>query len=832
MISEKYDPKAIEGKWQHIWEEAKAFETPDPKNDPKKRPKYYCLCMFPYPSGSIHMGHVRNYSIGDVISRFKRMQGFNVLQPIGWDSFGLPAENAAIQRGVPPRDWTLQNISQMKAELKSMGFAYDWNREVTTCLPEYFKWEQLFFRRFYEEGLAYKKTGQVNWCEPCQTVLANEQVQEGKCWRCDSVVIQKELSQWYLKITNYADQLLSGHEQLKGHWPEQVLEMQKHWIGESHGARIQFPLDAMEGFVEVFTTRADTLFGVTFVTIAAAHPLAEKLIGTDLKKREVLEALKKEVAGRAREAQVTEKKGFFTGGYATHPFTGEKIPVWVGNFVVMDYGTGAVMGVPAHDARDFEFATTFQLPVKPVIRPTDCDNVIPLKEAFTELGVLIDSAQFSGMPSETAKINIAKALEQKQLGQGTIQYRLRDWGISRQRYWGAPVPIVYCDKCGVVLVPEAELPVTLPLDIQFTGLKGNPLEHHPTWKHTACPKCHEPARRETDTMDTFVESSWYYARFTGPSATAPFKKESAESWLPVDCYIGGIEHACMHLLYARFFHKVLRDWKYLSGDEPFQKLLTQGMVIKDGSKMSKSKGNVVTPASIIERFGADTARLFSLFAAPPEKDLDWNDKGVEGCHRFLNRVWRLFYQFQGIMTQELSSHEELKLSNELTKVRRKTHWTIKKMTEDIESQKFNTAISAAMELVNEIYGALDQNASQFDSSAGKFVVGEALKALVLLLAPYAPHLSEELWRASGQVTLVSEASWPKFLPELLTQETFMLVVQVNGKVREKLEMPKGLTKEEIQAQILQLPKLQQFLQGKTVKQFIYVPERIANVVVV
>lgn len=831
MIGEKYDPKGIEGKWQRVWEEARTFEAPDPKNDPKKRPKYFCLCMFPYPSGAIHMGHVRNYSIGDVITRFKRMQGFNVLQPIGWDSFGLPAENAAIQRGVPPRDWTLQNIAQMKAELNRMGFAYDWSREVTTCLPEYFRWEQGFFRRFYEEGLAYKKTGQVNWCEQCQTVLANEQVQDGRCWRCDSVVVPKELSQWYLKITNYADQLLSGHEQIKASWPEQVLEMQKHWIGESQGARIQFRVDGQTGTVEVFTTRADTLFGVTFVTIAPGHPLAEKLTLSSPERQQQLVALKAEVASRARDAQATEKKGFFTGGHAVHPFTGEKVPIWVGDFVVMEYGTGAVMGVPAHDQRDFEFATKFGLPIKQVIRPKDRDLELPLKEAFTELGLLVDSGSFTGLDSEAAKGAVAQELEKKQLGQGTIQYRLRDWGISRQRYWGAPVPIIYCDKCGVVLVPESDLPVELPMDIQFSGLKGNPLEHHPTWKHTKCPKCQSPARRETDTMDTFVESSWYYARFAGPSATAPFKKESAESWLPVDCYIGGIEHACMHLLYARFFHKILRDWGYLTGDEPFKKLLTQGMVIKDGAKMSKSKGNVVTPASIIDRFGADTARLFSLFAAPPEKDLDWNDKGVEGCNRFLNRVWRLFYQFRALMTAEPLNDAGLTFDDNLVKVRRKTHWTLKKMTDDLEAQKFNTAISAAMELVNEVYGLLDQDAKAFQTPAGTFAVREALHSLTLLLAPYAPHLSEELWQASGHKTLVADAAWPAYKAELLAQETFTLVVQVNGKVREKIELGKGLSKEEIQKQVMALPKIQPFITGKSLKQFIYVPERIANVVV-
>lgn len=831
MITEKYDPKAIEGKWQQAWDDAKAFEAPDPDKDPKKRKKFYCLCMFPYPSGAIHMGHVRNYSIGDVTSRFMRMRGYNVLQPIGWDAFGLPAENAAIQRGVHPRDWTLQNIAQMKTELRAMGISYDWTREVATCLPEYYRWEQLFFRKFYEQGLAYKKTGQVNWCEKCQTVLANEQVQDGRCWRCDSLIVQKELSQWYLKITTYADQLLSGHEQIKDSWPERVLEMQKNWIGRSEGCRIQFKVDVQKETIEVFTTRADTLFGVTFVTIAPGHPIAEILCAGDKAKISQLQALKQEVMSQAKDVEVKEKKGFATGGQAIHPLTGKTVPIWVGDFVVMEYGTGAVMGVPAHDQRDYEFAVAHGLPIRTVIVPETGISEEPMTQAFTEPGVLVDSDKFSKLKSEEAKRAIAKELEGKKLGQGTIQFRLRDWGISRQRYWGAPVPIIYCEKDGVVLVPEKDLPVNLPGDAQFAGLTGNPLEHHPTFKKAKCPKCGADARRETDTMDTFVESSWYYARFTSPVSTAPFEKRAADAWLPVDCYIGGIEHACMHLLYARFFHKILRDWGYLSGDEPFAKLITQGMVIKDGAKMSKSKGNVVTPASIIDRFGADTARLFSLFAAPVEKDLDWNDKGVEGQHRFLHRVWRLFYQFRAVMEAPALSETGLKIEGPLEVVRRKTHWAIRKMTEDMSQQKFNTAVSAAMELVNEAYGLLDKDAKAFASKEGQFVIREALRALVICLAPFAPHVCEELWVACGEKGLVAHAAWPTFRADLLTEETFLLVVQVNGKVREKVELPKSLSKDEIQKRVMELPKVQSFVEGKQLRQFIYVPERIANVVV-
>lgn len=828
MVSEKYSPKGIEGKWQQLWADQNVFKA----DESSPKPKYFCLCMFPYPSGNIHMGHMRNYSIGDLISRYKRMRGFNVLQPIGWDSFGLPAENAAIQRNVHPREWTLQNIAQMKVELKSMGIGYDWDREVTTCLPEYYRWEQMLFTKFLEKGLAYKKTGQVNWCPKCETVLANEQVQEGACWRCDSQVTIKELSQWYLKITAYADQLLSGHEQLQNKWPQRVIDMQKHWIGESRGGRIQFQLEGMSQKIEVFTTRPDTLFGVTFVTIAAAHPLAEKLCKAPDSLKE-LEKIKVAVALRRPDEEIKDKKGFFTGSFAIHPLTGQKVPVWVGDFVVMEYGTGAVMAVPAHDQRDFEFATTYRLPLLQVIVPKGDAQKENLKEAYTGPGQLINSGAFDGLDNESAKDAILKELETKKCGVSTIQYRLRDWGVSRQRFWGAPIPIIYCDSCGTVPVPEKDLPVELPMDVTFSGKQGNPLEHHPTFSKTQCPKCQKPARRETDTMDTFVESSWYYARYTDPKcSTAPFAKAKADYWLPVDYYVGGVEHACMHLLYSRFFHKILRDWGYLSGDEPFSRLLTQGMVIKDGAKMSKSKGNVVTPGSILDRFGADTARLFSLFAAPPEKDLDWNEKGVEGCHRFLQRLWRLFYQHQSLLAEPKANEKEIQFSEKCLSLRRKTHWMIQKMTDDIESEKFNVAISAAMELVNELYGVLTDNEKFFSSSDGKWTLQEAMESLLLCLAPFSPHLSEELWHEMGHKTMIVGASWPTFRPDLLTESKFTLVVQVNGKVRERVELPKGISKDEVQKQVLQMEKLKPFIDGKTLKQFVYVPERIANVVVV
>ncbi|MBI4403032.1 MAG: leucine--tRNA ligase [Deltaproteobacteria bacterium] len=835
-MSEKYDPKAIEGKWQWTWEQGKVFEAKDPSEDPKKRPKFYCLCMFPYPSGAIHMGHVRNYSIGDCISRYKRMRGFNVLQPIGWDAFGLPAENAAISRGVHPKEWTILNIAQMKKELRSIGIGYDWNRELTTCLPDYYRWEQQLFNRFFREGLAYKKKSLVNWCSSCETVLANEQVQDGKCWRCDSEVGTKEVSQWYLKITLYADQLLAGHEQLRGLWPERVLEMQKHWIGRSEGCRILFPLEKKKESsanipIEVFTTRPDTLFGVTFLTLAPAHPLADHLCTGDEQKKQ-LEELKKEVARRNPGEEATTKTGFFTGSYCIHPLGNQRVPIWVGNFVVMEYGTGAVMGVPAHDQRDFEFAKQHGLPIRTVVVPKSKKLNEPLTEAYVESGELVDSGPFSGQDSESSKRQIAEALKKKNLGNLTIQYKLRDWGISRQRYWGAPVPIIYCAKCGTVPVPEEDLPVTLPENVSFTGKGGNPLDQATDFVNTVCPRCNEPARRETDTMDTFVESSWYYARFASPHYDkGPFDRKKTDQWLPVDCYIGGIEHACMHLLYARFFHKVLRDWEYLSGDEPFARQFSQGMVVKDGAKMSKSKGNVVTPASIIDRFGADTARLFSLFAAPPEKDLDWNDKGVEGCHRFLQRLWRLFYPFRDIFSRPLPSENELHFDDRLLKVRRKTHWMIRKMTDDLEAEKFNTAISAAMELVNEVYGLLSEDEKAFTAPSGNFVLHEALQSLVVCLAPFSPHICEELWAAMGHKGLIADAVWPGFRADLIAVDTFLLVVQVNGKVRDRVEVTKQATQQEIEKLALALPKIVSHIQGKKVRQVVYVPGRLANIVV-
>ncbi len=827
MTLEEYKPRSIEVKWQKIWEDTQVFAAVTPSKDPQKRPKYYCLSMFPYPSGQIHMGHIRNYSIGDVISRYKAMCGFNVLQPIGWDAFGMPAENAAIERGVHPEDWTLNNIKQMKAELKNMGFAYDWDREITTCLPEYYRWEQLFFLRFFKEGLAYKKKGIVNWCESCKTVLANEQVHNGKCWRCSSDVIEKDMEQWYLRITDYAESLLEGHKELNSFWPERVIEMQKNWIGKSEGCIIDFKVKNSEHILKVFTTRADTLYGVTFLTMSPFHPLAKELCGSSLKELTNLKLVVKN-----REEKEFSKRGFFTGSFCIHPLSGEEIPIWIGEFVLMDYGTGAVMGVPAHDDRDFEFAMTHKLPVKKVVTSKTNSKLDIVNRAYVDFGVLINSAEFSGLESEEAIKKITTHLENIGLGKATIQYKLKDWGISRQRYWGAPIPIIYCDKCGILPVPENELPVVLPYDVTFKNIKGNPLSSHPSWAFTSCPKCGSPSKRETDTMDTFIESSWYYARYISAKFDkGPFDIEEVKEWLPVDCYIGGIEHACMHLLYARFFHKILKKWGYFSDDEPFLKLITQGMVIKDGAKMSKSLGNVVSPTEMVAKYGADTVRLFCLFAAPIEKDLEWNEKGVEGCYRFLNRIWRLVSQFQ----KELCFLDTKKLNatynHRLKKIRTKTHWMIKKVTDDIEEYKFNTAISACMELVNEIYIALNDEPSIFSTESGASVLREAIESLTLTLSPFCPHIADEIWERLGNKKIILKESWPKCDSALLEDQFFLLVIQVNGKVREKFLIEKNLSEEQIKKIALSSPKVQKWIPQEGFKKIVYVKERLLNVVI-
>jgi leucyl-tRNA synthetase len=822
-LEERYDPKGVEPKWQAYWAEKNIFRT----RAGESKKKFYCLEMFPYPSGKIHMGHVRNYAIGDVIARYKRMRGFNVLHPMGWDSFGLPAENAAIKHGVHPTKWTYENIEYMKSQLNKLGLSYDWDREVTTCGPEYYRWNQWFFIKMLEKGLAYRKSSYVNWCPSCATVLANEQVIDSKCWRCDSVVVQKQLDQWFLRITRYAEELLAACDELTG-WPEKVVIMQKNWIGKSRGAEVLFRIDGMDGEIRIFTTRPDTLFGATFICISPPHPLAEKLVRD---KRE-LEKI------TAQYGKADEKIGLFTGCYAINPMNKEKIPIYVANFVLMEYGTGAIMSVPAHDQRDFEFAKKYGLEIRKVIAPADNSQFTihnsQLQEAFEEEGILVDSGEFSGMVSSKAKEEIIQYIEGKGIGKGVVNYKLRDWGISRQRYWGTPIPVIYCEKCGIVPVPEKDLPVILPEDVKFTGKGGSPLLESASFLDVDCPSCGGKARRETDTMDTFVDSSWYFIRYcfekNDPDINSKLMTRSRELgyWMPVDQYIGGVEHAVLHLLYSRFFTRVLRDLGITGCSEPFTNLLTQGMVIKDGAKMSKSKGNVVDPDYLIERYGSDTSRLFSLFAAPPERDLDWSDKGVDGAYRFLSRLWNVVYKNLPHLKAagaagKAAVHEPTAAGKGLV---RKTHQTIKKVTSDIEKEyHFNTAISALMELVNEMtsFEAVDAD----DFRVLRFAVENAL----LLISPFTPHIAEELWSCLGNEPCVFERSWPDWEEGLAAEEEVELVIQINGKLRGKVMVPPGLPDEEIRSLALGDAKVKEIIGSQNIRKMIVVKGRLINIVV-
>ena len=825
---EKYEFWKIEEKWQSEWERQDSFRV----GEDSPLPKYYLLEMFPYPSGRIHMGHVRNYSIGDVIARYKRMRGFNVLHPMGWDAFGLPAENAAIANKVHPARWTVENIDYMRSQLKKMGFSYDWSRELATCDADYYRWEQLFFLEMLKRGLAYKRSSAVNWCTGCETVLANEQVVDGVCWRCEQEVVMRELPQWFFRITDYADELLAACDDLAGGWPDKVLTMQRNWIGKSIGAEIRFPLVDREGDLTVFTTRQDTIYGATFVSLAAEHPLALELAqGTPQQQavREFAGHVKRMSRSRRDDADM-EKEGIFTGSYCVNPFTEEEIPIYVANFVLMEYGTGAVMAVPAHDQRDFEFARKYDLPVRPVIHPAGATLAAEdMTEAFVADGVMADSGPFNGLDSAEGRARIAAYLEEKGWGKGTVRYRLRDWGISRQRYWGAPIPVVYCDGCGMVPVPEDELPVRLPTNVEFTGAGGSPLANLPEFHETPCPTCKGTARRETDTMDTFVESSWYFARYACPDEDRqPLDRERANYWMAVDQYVGGVEHAVLHLLYARFFTRVLRDMGWLAMDEPFSNLLTQGMVIKDGAKMSKSKNNVVDPDELIQRYGADTARLFTLFAAPPEKDLDWSDQGVEGAHRFLNRVWRFAMRHGERLTEVAADADADPASNGLQELRRRIHWTIKKVTDDVERFHFNTAIAAVMELHNTV-NALSEEELEQDGNAA--LVKAALETEVMLLAPFVPHVASELWQRLGHRESLADVAWPEHSEAALVQETRLIVVQVNGKLRGKISVPADAAKEDIESAALADPKVAGFLDGRPVKRVIQVPGRLVNIVI-
>lgn len=815
-----YKPHEIEEKWQQYWNETGANVT----NEDDSKPKFYCLEQFPYPSGRLHMGHVRVYSIGDVVARYKRMSGYQVLHPMGWDAFGMPAENAAIKLGAQPAKWTYENIDFMRNQQKKLGVSYDWDREFATCSPDYYKMTQQLFLLFYERGLAYRKNGAVNWCPNDQTVLANEQVEEGCCWRCGTEVVKLDLEQWYFKITDYADRLLEDLDQLQG-WPDKVKTMQRNWIGKSTGAEVTFEVPEINESLTVFTTRPDTLYGVTFMVLAPEHPAVRKLIAGKDNEQEVtdfIERIRKE-SDITRTAADAPKEGMFTGAYARHPLTGKDVPIWIANYVLMDYGTGAVMAVPAHDTRDFSFARQYDLPIVRVIAPAgeEVDVSAELEEAFTEDGVLVQSAEFDGMPNREALGKIADSLKEKGIGGSTVSYRLRDWLVSRQRYWGAPIPIIYCDTCGTVPVPKDQLPVLLPEDVVIDGA-SNPLAKSEEFVNTTCPCCGGAARRETDTMDTFIDSSWYYLRFTdSKNDEIPFEAAKANKWLQVDEYIGGIEHAILHLLYSRFFTKVLHDAGMVNFTEPFKSLLTQGMVLRDGAKMSKSKGNVVSPDEIIQKYGADTGRLFILFAAPPDRDLEWSDSGVEGSFRFLNRVWRVVET----NAELVASHPAVNMSDSDAKeLNRTLHATIKKVGDDIgERRQFNTAISSIMELVNKIYA--------YPETADRGMFAHAIETTIKLLAPFAPHIAEEMWRMIGHKDSVHHQAWPTFDASALVLDEIEIVLQINGKVRDKMIIPASATKQDMEALVNENDKIKELIADKTVRKVIAVPGKLVNIVV-
>jgi leucyl-tRNA synthetase len=817
-MEERYNPREIEARIQQVWLDNGTFRAIEDGT----REKYYCLSMFPYPSGRLHMGHVRNYTIGDVISRYQRMLGKNVLQPMGWDAFGLPAENAAIKNKVPPAKWTYENIDYMRGQLQRLGFGYDWDRELATCDPDYYRWEQWFFTRLFEKGLVYKKTSVVNWDPVDQTVLANEQVIDGKGWRSGAPVERREIPQWFLKITDYAQQLLDDTDQLDG-WPEQVRTMQRNWIGRSEGVELQFAVEGETEPLTVFTTRPDTLMGVTYVGVAPQHPLAQKAARTNSELQTFIDECAHTKVAEADMATL-EKKGVDTGLKAIHPVTGEPVPVWTANFVLMEYGAGAVMAVPAHDQRDYEFAQQYGLAIRQVIHPREDSQAAEIdKQAFTEKGVLKESGQFDGLSSEQAFDAIAEFLESQGKGRKTINYRLRDWGVSRQRYWGCPIPMINCASCGPVPVPEDQLPVELPRDVVLEGA-GSPLKQDRSFIDTECPKCGGAAERETDTFDTFFESSWYYARYTCNNQAQGMLDERVNHWLPVDQYVGGIEHAVLHLLYARFFHKLMRDLGLVQGDEPFKNLLTQGMVNKDGSKMSKSRGNTVDPQELMDRYGADTVRLFMMFAAPPEQSLEWSDSGVEGASRFLNRLWKAVYTH--VSGGDAGTLDVGSLDSDQKAFRRKLHETIRKVSDDIGRRyTFNTAIAANMELLNDI-GRFSDN-----TETGRALVREALDAAVLMLAPIVPHICNELWSALGHASDIVDCSWPAVDEAALVKDSVELIVQVNGKLRGKISVGNDADDEAIRETALLEPNVKAHVEGKTVRKVIIVPGRLVNMVV-
>jgi len=862
----EYNFKEVEEKWQEKWNQNNLFKT---ENTVENKENYYVLVMLPYPSGKLHVGHARNYTIGDVISRYKRMKGYNVLQPMGWDSFGLPAENAAIQNGAHPAIWTKSNIKNMKRQLKLMGLSYDWDREIASYTPEYYKWNQWIFKKFYEKGLIYKKKSTVNWCPDCQTVLANEQVEDGKCWRHSKTqVIQKELEQWFFKITDYADELLDGHKELKGGWPDKVLAMQKNWIGKSYGTEIVFTVEETGEKLPMFTTRIDTIYGVTYAVVAPEHPIVDKIIENNNALKNKIEAMKNtDIIERTAEGK--EKTGVATGWHVINPVNGEKVPLWIADYVLMNYGTGAVMAVPSHDERDFAFAKKYDLPMKVVINPKGQEEIIDINEmteAFIEVGQLVNSGEFNGINSKKAIGIIAAYVEENGWGEKTVKYRLKDWGISRQRYWGTPIPALYCEKCGMVMEKDENLPVKLPEDIEFTG-NGNPIETSEEYKNAICPICGGPARRETDTMDTFVDSSWYFLRYCDPkNEAAPFSKEIVDKWFPVSQYIGGVEHAVMHLLYARFFHKALRDINLVSSDEPFKRLLTQGMVLSNSyfsekqnkfmfldevdlkgekayskktgeellvkmEKMSKSKNNGVDPEEIMSKYGADAVRLFIMFTAPPERELEWNENGLSGASRFLNRVWRIIVENKSYISEEKADYS--KASREDKALVRKLHQTIKRITDSIEDNyHFNTAIAGTMELVNEVYSyRANVLGTEKETSESKKIFGETIRDIVIMLSPFTPHFTSELWEEIGAEENLFDITWPEYDEKLTISDEATIAIQVNGKMRGSITVDLNATKEEIEGKAFEVENVRKHITDKQVVKVIVIPKKIVNIVV-
>ena len=830
----EYDPQQIESKWQKIWDDQGAFNAVD---GDASRKKYYMLEMLPYPSGTLHMGHMRNYTIGDAVARYKRLCGFNVLHPMGWDAFGLPAENAAIKHGIHPRDWTNANIEEFRRVLRRFGFSYDWRREISSCEPEYYRWNQWFFLRMLEKGIAFRKKSKVNWCPACATVLANEQVIDGYCWRHETTLVEiRELEQWFLRITQYSDQLLYDMKELEDGWPERVLSMQRNWIGKSRGARVRFNVAQMKDLaIEVFTTRIDTIYGATALVLSAGHPAALRLVD-GVRGQSGMEAQIKAMrqkSTRAEDVATAEKEGFFTGRFAVNPFSGESLPIWIANFVLAEYGTGALMAVPAHDERDYEFAGKYNLPVKIVVQPKDGPplRLDRMNEALTEPGKLVESGSYTGLTSEQAQEKMAADAKAGGFGEAQTTYRLKDWGISRQRYWGTPIPVVYCEKDGIVPVPDDQLPVKLPLDIKLTGQGQSPLSLSPEFVNTTCPKCGGPARRETDTMDTFMDSSWYFYRYTDPhNDKAPFDKEKVRYWFQIDQYVGGITHAILHLLYSRFFCKVMRDLGLVNHDEPIKRLFTQGMVQKGGVAMSKSRGNVVGAIEMADKYGCDTGRMYTLFAAPPEKDLEWDEQGIEGSARFLKKLYRLVDQHAArLKSVEVDLISKTDLTNATAKEKtlvRKTHQTLKSVTNDFEHRwHFNKSIALLMELVNELHSA-----EPLDVDLNPVILKRILDVMALMLAPMAPHIAEELWEMLGNQGGISEAKWPRYREDLTREEQIEIIIQINGRLRGKMVVAENLSEDETRQRAMSDPRIAPLLVGKQIVKVVVVPKKLVNIV--